>query len=379
MVANSTFSITRWVLIGPVGVGRGDRIRGHIRRLRLAQLFCSFDDLSLQAFTVDSSASITFSSPPLSGFRPVWSRFRQALLEFFQFARAFSAGLRFASAARAAMAFSIAAWAASAGWSVAELSSFLPPGVVQGLLGGIQFGAGLVHTGLQGRPPVRCPRPLPAPVCRWRCPALLRWTTVFFQFLQFTLSSPACCAAFLACARSIAAWMGSSRRRRCRLRARSSAAFLRAARLASFSASACSSRCWRVFEANRDCSAFRAPGAGAGSRPWRRGSTAPAVYCWGRPTSRRRTRCSRTGCGVRAFSNSLPWANQNICCGSRLAGQASAHMPQRIQACAGGGVGNSCAVGASRQLVVLTTGTVAGHGKTHHGSAHDQAVVFCRR
>ncbi len=56
-------------------------------------------------------------------------------------------------------------------------------------------------------------------------------------------------------------------------------------------------------------------------------------------------------------SCSWPMAKKCNCCGNRLAGQASAHSPQRMQGMAGGGAGNSAAVLASRQLVVLISGT----------------------
>ncbi len=56
-------------------------------------------------------------------------------------------------------------------------------------------------------------------------------------------------------------------------------------------------------------------------------------------------------------SCSWPRAKKCNCCGSRLAGQTSAHSPQRMQGSAGGGGGSSSSVLASRQLVVLITGT----------------------
>ncbi len=56
-------------------------------------------------------------------------------------------------------------------------------------------------------------------------------------------------------------------------------------------------------------------------------------------------------------SCSWPSAKKCNCCGSRLTGQASAHSPQRMQGSAGGGGGSSSSVLASRQLVVLITGT----------------------
>ncbi|MNQ99178.1 hypothetical protein D3C85_1149020 [compost metagenome] len=42
-----------------------------------------------------------------------------------------------------------------------------------------------------------------------------------------------------------------------------------------------------------------------------------------------------------------------------MAGQASAQALQRMQACSGPGGGSSARVGESRQLVALTTGTMA--------------------
>ena len=56
-------------------------------------------------------------------------------------------------------------------------------------------------------------------------------------------------------------------------------------------------------------------------------------------------------------SCSWPRAKKCSCCGSRLAGQASAHSPQRMQGMAGAGAGSSSAVLASRQLLVLISGT----------------------
>src|SRR5690606_11913411 len=58
-----------------------------------------------------------------------------------------------------------------------------------------------------------------------------------------------------------------------------------------------------------------------------------------------------------AFSNSCALLNQYSCCGSRSAGQASTHRPQRIQAMAISLGGSSCSVGASRQLLVLVIGS----------------------
>ena len=58
-----------------------------------------------------------------------------------------------------------------------------------------------------------------------------------------------------------------------------------------------------------------------------------------------------------AFSCSWLLLNHKSCCGNKLAGQACSHMPQRIHACSGAGVGNSFLLAAKMQLLVFTTGT----------------------
>ncbi len=57
-------------------------------------------------------------------------------------------------------------------------------------------------------------------------------------------------------------------------------------------------------------------------------------------------------------SCSPPWAKNSSCCGSKVAGQASSHSPQRIQGRAGSGAGISASVLAIRQLLVLMTGAL---------------------
>jgi hypothetical protein len=54
--------------------------------------------------------------------------------------------------------------------------------------------------------------------------------------------------------------------------------------------------------------------------------------------------------------------NQYSCCGSRSAGQASAQALQRMQPFSSCGSPISLAEGASRQLVIFTTGT-SSHGR----------------
>ena len=58
-----------------------------------------------------------------------------------------------------------------------------------------------------------------------------------------------------------------------------------------------------------------------------------------------------------ALSCCCPLLNQYNCCGRRSAGQASAQALQRIQPFSSSGSPISLAEGASRQLVILTTGT----------------------
>ena len=250
--------MTREVLIGPWAWGEVMRSRAMSGALRFVELLLRGAHLSVEpchgGFQRLDNLVLFAVFPAL---RQLGPGFFQALLQFFQLAPGFSSGLSAASAARAAMAFSMAAWAASAGafrWPVL----LSPAGSLAGPALPPPAWRGSCPRRSAGPRPGRCPRRGPAPVWRGGVQALARGNHCLFQFFQFDfVLAPACCAAFL----GFGPFDGSLDRvfiaAACRACcARCSAAFLRAARLASFSASACSRRSWRASKRMRECSDF---------------------------------------------------------------------------------------------------------------------------